>query len=286
MSDSIPEAAIAAVPADTVVWVSGSHGKLGREVCRQLRELGVRVLEADVQGPSPVDLADPDAVARSMDGATAIIHCAAIPTPEHTEPSELVRNNTMACFNALEQAWLAGIRTAVVVSSGSIYGTSFSPEPLFFSALPVNESTPLSFVDPYALTKDFTERMGEMYARRGMTVTALRPQWILTSDEAEHIARTRSDADGAASLWGWIHLEDAARACVLALRPRPEHRGYEAIVIASEDTLSITPTTELLDRHLPDAARHADFPGHVGGFDTARAAEVLDWRAERSWRHR
>ncbi len=285
MRHSLPEASIPAVTADSVVWVSGSQGKLGREVCRQLRALGVRVLEADVHGPSPVDLSDAEEVARSMHGASAIIHCAAIPTPEHTEPSELVRNNTMACFNALEQAWLAGIRTAVLVSSGSIYGTSFSPEPLLFSSVPVNESTPLAFVDPYALTKDFTERMGEMYARRGMTVTALRPQWILTSGEADHIARTRSDADGAASLWGWIHLEDAARACVLALQPRPEHRGYESIVIASEDTLSITPTAELLDRHLPDATRHADFPGHVGGFDTARAAELLGWRATRSWRH-
>ena len=286
MRRSTPEASTAAVTEAPVVWVSGSRGKLGREVCRQLRAVGVRVLEADLQGPSPVDLTDADEVARSMQGATAIIHCAAIPTPEHTEPSELVRNNTMACFNALEQAWQAGIRTAVLVSSGSIYGTSFSPEPLLFSTLPVNESTPLDFVDPYALTKDFTERMGEMYARRGMTVTALRPHWILTSREAEHVAHTRSDADGAASLWGWIHLEDAARACVLALQPRPEHRGYEAVVIASDDTLSETPTSDLLDRHLAAATRHGDFQGHVGGFDTSRAAIVLGWHATRSWRHR
>ena len=270
----------------SVVWVSGSHGKLGREVCRQLRAVGVEVLEADVQGPSPVDLTDAEAVARSMRGATAIIHCAAIPTPEHTEPSELVRNNTMACFNALEQAWLAGVRTAVLVSSGSIYGTSFSPEPLLFSAVPVDESTPVEFVDPYALTKDFTERMGEMYARRGMTVTALRPQWILTSAEAEQIAHSRSDADGAASLWGWIHLEDAARACVLALHPLPEHRGYEAVVIASDETLSETPTEELLDRHLTAATRQQNFEGHTGGFNSSHAASVIGWHPTRSWRHR
>ena len=285
MSHPLREASPPAGTEAPVVWVSGSRGKLGREVCRQLRAVGVRVLEADLQGASPVDLTDADEVARSMRGATAIIHCAAIPTPEHTDPSELVRNNTMACFNALEQAWKAGIRTAVLVSSGSIYGTSFSPEPLLFSTLPVNESTPIDFVDPYALTKDFTERMGEMYARRGMTITALRPQWILTSREAEHVARTRSDADGAASLWGWIHIEDVARACVLALQPRPEHRGYEVVVIASEDTLSETPTSDLLDRHLGAATRHRDFQGHVGGFDTSRAAIVLGWHATRSWRH-
>ncbi|MGC5169028.1 NAD-dependent epimerase/dehydratase family protein [Microbacterium sp. DT81.1] len=273
------------LPDASVVWVSGSHGKLGREVCCQLRAAGVQVLEADAHGPSPVELTDPDAVARSMRGATAVIHCAAIPSPENIEPSELVRNNTMACFNALEQAWLAGVRTAVLISSGSIYGTAWSPDPLFFSALPVDESTPLEFVDPYALTKDFTERMGEMYARRGMTVTALRLHWILTAREAEHVARTADDTEGAANLWGWVELEDAARACVLSLQPRAEHRGYEAIVIASDETLSETPTGDLLNRHLPDARRKGDFDGHTGGFDTSRAASVIGWHATRSWRH-
>lgn len=146
-----PERPTVTLPDASVVWVSGSHGKLGHEVCRQLRAAGVEVLEADAHGPNPVELTDPAAVARSMRGATAIIHCAAIPSPEHTEPSDLVRNNTMACFNALEQAWLAGARTAVLISSGSIYGTAWSPEPLF-SALPVDESTPLEFVDPQPTT--------------------------------------------------------------------------------------------------------------------------------------
>jgi len=279
------DASIGATTASSVVWVSGAQGKLGRAVCRQLRAVGVEVLEADLRGPTGVDLTDAGAVARSMRGASAIIHCAAIPSPEHVEPSELVRNNTMACFNALEQAWQAGVRTAVLASSGSIYGTAFSPDPLTFSAVPVDESTPLEFVDPYALTKDFTERMGEMYARRGMTVTALRLHWILSAAEAEHVAHVADDAEGAANLWGWVELEDAARACVLALHPRSGHRGYEAVVIASDETLSHTPTSDLLDRHLPTATRRRDFPDHVGGFDTSRAAGVLDWHATRSWRH-
>ena len=281
---SASQRSTADVTQPAVVWVSGSQGKLGREVCRQLREAGVGVLEADMQGPSAVDLTDAAAVARSMRGATAMIHCAAIPTPDGIDPSELVRNNTMACFNALEQAWLAGARTAVLASSCAIYGTAFSPEPLRYSAVPVDESTPLDFVDPYALTKDFTERMGEMYARRGMTVTALRLQWILTKSEARHIARSTSDADGAANLWGWVDLEDAARACVLALKPHPEHRGYEAVVIASDESLSDTPTTELFDQHLATATRRREFHEHAGGFDTSRAASVIGWHPSGSWR--
>lgn len=81
-------------------------------------------------GVLPVELGDPAAVAASMAGCEAIIHCAAIPSPERVEPAELVRNNTMTTFNALEEAWKAGIRTAVLASSGSIYGTAWSPEPI------------------------------------------------------------------------------------------------------------------------------------------------------------
>jgi hypothetical protein len=36
----------------------------------------------------------------------------------------------MSTFNALEEGWKVGIRTAVLASSGSIYGTAWSPEPI------------------------------------------------------------------------------------------------------------------------------------------------------------
>jgi nucleoside-diphosphate-sugar epimerase len=267
-----------------VVWVSGAAGKLGREVTHHLRQAGHQVIEADSHGPTPVELTDARAVAASMAGANVMVHCAAIPSPENIDPAELVHNNTMACFNALEQAWLAGIRTAVLASSGSIYGTAWSPEPLAFAEVPITEETPLAYVDPYALSKDFTERMGQMFSRRGMTVTALRLHWILSAAESRRVAHASDDAAGVANLWGYVDLHDAARACLLALQPRAEHRGYEVLVIAGDDTLSDVPTEELLSRYLPETHRRRRFVGHDGLFDTSRAAEVLDWRPTHSWR--
>jgi len=271
---------MAAARPHRTVWVSGSAGKLGGEVCRQLRAAGHRVLEADVAGPDPVDLLDPAAVAASLRGADAIIHCAAIPSPEQIDPAELVKINTLTCFNALEQAWLAGIRTAVVASSGSIYGTAWSPEPLPYEAVPVDEDTPLRYVDPYALTKDFTERTAAMYARRGMITTALRFHWILSAEESAGLAGSGDDAAGGSNLWGYVDLGDAARACLLALDPRPEHSGCEVLVIAAAETLSATPTEQLLDRYLPEAERLRPIPGTAGGFDTTRAERTLGWRPE------
>lgn len=270
------------------VWVSGSAGKLGREVVGQLRAAGAALIEADIAGAPPVDLLDPAAVGASMAGVDAIIHCAAIPSPQGIDPAELVRINSLATFNALEQAWLAGIETAVVASSGSIYGTAWAgdwaQEPVLYSSVPVDEDTPLAYVDPYALTKDVTEATARMFHRRGMTVTALRLHWIATPEEARRRADEAEDGARINDLWGYVDLRDAARAGILALDPLPAHRGYEALVIAAADTASRTPTDVLLDRYLPAAERRRTFPGTRGLFDSARAAETIGWRPEHSWR--
>lgn len=270
------------------VWVSGSSGRLGREVARQLRAAGERVLEADIAGDPSVDLLDPDAVAASMTGADAIIHCAAIPSADAVEPHELVRINTLATFNALEQAWLAGVQTAVLASSGSIYGTAWAgewaPEPVVYDAVPIDESTPLAYVDPYAFTKDATEAAGRMFHRRGMTVTALRLHWIITPEDARRTADEADDAARTNDLWGYVDLRDAARASILALDPTPAHSGYEALVVAADDTASHTPTAELLDRHLPGAERRRPVRGTAGLFDCSRAAATIGWRPEHGWR--
>lgn len=268
------------------VWVSGSAGKLGAEVCRQLRAEGHDVLEADAgaSGPAAVDLLDPAAVAASLRGADAIVHCAAIPSPEDVSPAHLVENNTMSTFNALEEAWKAGIRTAVLASSGSIYGTAWAPDLLTQPYVPVDEDSPLQYVDPYALTKDLLERMGQMYARRGMTVTALRFHWIATTDELRRRAESEPDQEGARMLWGYVHLEDAARASVLALPPSSDREPFEALVIAASDTWAPQPTEQLLDRYSPQSQRRAALPGTTGAFDSSRAARIIGWVPQADWR--
>jgi UDP-glucose 4-epimerase len=268
------------------VWVSGARGKLGAEVCRQLPAAGHEVIEVDLEadGDGAVDLLDRHAVARSLRAADAIIHCAAIPSPEGIAPADLVHTNTMSTFNALEEAWSAGIRTAVLASSGSIYGSAWSPEPLTPPYVPVDEESPLEYVDPYALSKDLLERMGQMYARRGMTVTALRFHWILTRDEVRGLVDAVPEDDGARGLWGYVDLEDAARACVLSLTPRTGEDRYQALLIAASDTRVGRPTEELLAQHCPDSELRIALRGTAGGFDCSRARRVIGWTPRARWR--
>lgn len=265
------------------VWVSGAHGRLGRAVCAQLAAAGHEVVAADVTGPDPVDLLDRSAVARSLAGCDAIIHAAGIPSPADIEPVDLVRTNVLTTFNALEEAHRAGCRLAVLASSGSIWGSAWSDE-VSHRRIPVDETNPLDYVDPYAFTKDVLERAGQMYARRGMTVTALRFHWILDPDEVRTQAAGQTEEEGVKNLWGYVDREDAARACVLALSPRPGTGPYTCLVIAAADTTRRTPTRELLARHLPDIEVTAIPEGTAGCFDCSRARDVLGWEPRASWR--
>ncbi|MFI5697986.1 NAD-dependent epimerase/dehydratase family protein [Kribbella sp. NPDC051586] len=266
------------------IWVSGARGKLGAEVCRQLVAGGHEVIEADLSGPGPVDLMDRDAVARSMRGAEAIVHCAGIASPENIEPVRLFELNALTTFNALEEAWKLGIRTAVLASSGSIYGTAWSPEEIGTPDVPVDEDTDLRYVDPYALTKDVLERMGQLYARRGVQVTALRFHWILTPDEVRRYIADAPPKDNRRNLWGYVDLAEAARACVLSLEPRT-HDRFATLVIAAEDTGRHEPTAALLARYSPQTRIHTELAGTTSLFDSSRAAAVINWTHHTTWRN-
>jgi nucleoside-diphosphate-sugar epimerase len=237
-----------------------------------------------------------------MHGVDAIVHCAGIASPENIEPVELFEVNALTTFNALEEAWKAGVRTAVLASSGSIYGTAWAPEELDIPSVPIDEKTELRYVDPYALTKDVLERMGQMYARRGMQVTALRLHWILTPDEVLRWIADVPPEDNRRNLWGYVDLSEAARACLLALEPRTTHHPaleprvsgsvaleprdtqYAALVLAAEDTGRREPTEQLLRDHYPNATLDRPLPGTSSPFDSSRAAEMLGWHHHSTWR--
>ncbi|MGZ0152442.1 NAD-dependent epimerase/dehydratase family protein [Kribbella sp. WER1] len=282
------------------IWVSGARGKLGAEVCRQLVADGHEVVGADRTGPpgSPgagaradpvgvvtevVELGDREAVARSLAGAEAVVHCAGIASPENIDPVRLLEANAITTFNVLEEAWKLGIRTVVLASSGSIYGTAWSPEEIGTPVVPLDEDTELRYVDPYALTKDILERTGQLYARRGVQVTALRFHWILTPAEVREYITGAPPEENRRNLWGYVDLAEAARACVLSLRPR-SHDPYAVLVIAAEDTGRHEPTRDLLARYSPATEIRGDLTGTASLFDCTRAAKTIGWTHRSTWR--
>lgn len=283
------------------VAVTGSSGHLGCAVVDDLLAEGYRVVALDRAAPEPaqaVRLArhhrwtdtSVETMAGLLEGCSALIHLAAYPTPMD-RPAELVfGNNTLATFVALEAAGTVGIRRAVIASSGSAYGTAWSPEPTHPRYVPIDEDHPMDNAEPYGLSKEVDERTAATMVRRfGMSVAALRFHWIAHRDQQlaaiERQRGPRDWADELRNLWGYVDLRDAARACRLAIeRAAVQPYGFAAVNIVAADALSEVPITELVAAHAPDIEVRAALGPQQGAYAIERAREVLGWTPQHSWR--
>ncbi|PRY02236.1 NAD-dependent epimerase/dehydratase family protein [Allonocardiopsis opalescens] len=276
------------------VLVTGAAGLLGRAVLARYAAAGVAVtalVEAD-PGDLPADRVavgdarDPELVAEALRDVDAVAHLAAIPRPGGGVPDEHVfANNTAATFTVLDGAGRAGVHRAVTASSLAATGTSFGWEKAPPAYLPLDESVPLRPADPYALSKQTDEATAAMVARRyGMSVTALRfPHLAAPPESKEGLAAHYcvDPAVGAPHLWAYLHPDDAARACALALTvPGP---GRHVAFLAAPRTYAAQPTEELLARYHPDVPRRALLPGRAVPIDTRHARELLGFEAELLW---
>ncbi len=221
-----------------------------------------------------------------------MIHLAAIPAPVGHPPEVVFTNNTQATFAALEAAGSVGIRRAAIASSGSAYGTAWSPQPTRVRYVPIDEHHPMINFDPYGLSKEVDERTAAVMARRfSMSVAALRFHWIATRDQqlAGIAAQRKGPRDWADELREHLGLRRSAR-CRVGVpvgdrgggADRPY--GFVPLNIVAADSLMETPITDLLAEHAPEIEVRTPLGPTQGAFAIDRAAEVIGWVPQHSWR--
>ncbi|MCZ4494222.1 MAG: NAD-dependent epimerase/dehydratase [Conexibacter sp.] len=275
------------------VLVTGAAGQLGREVVAHLADRGIPVTALELREPGdlPVDrvvvgsASDVAAVRRALDGADAVIHLAALREPSLGTAEEVFVGNTSATFTVLEQAARAGVRRAVVASSYALIGLPFATRVRHPAYLPIDEDTPPQIEDPYALSKQVDELVGQMmWWRHGLSVCALRFPFLGGLDaELPERARaiTRDLALGATEMWAYLETRDGASACVAGLtEPAP---GFHVVGLAAPETLVPYPTADLLDVFHPDVPRRRPFVGRAAAVDASRARALLNWAPEHLW---
>jgi nucleoside-diphosphate-sugar epimerase len=281
------------------VLVTGASGLLGRAVVTDLLASGYAVHAIDQRRPETLpdgpawfmqaDLHDVGQVAGAMKGCVAVIHLGGIPAPYSHADEVVFRNNTLATFTVFQAASILGITRIAFASSGSLYGTAWTPKRFLMRYVPVDEAHPFLPHDAYALTKEVDEATARMFVRRDhMSAAALRFHWIATREQQLERVRLRGDEVTpveARQMWGYVDLRDAARACRLALEVaevRPY--GFRPFNIVAADTLITVPTEEALRRAAPDTEIRSPLPGFTGGFDISAAKAVLGWEPLHSWR--
>jgi nucleoside-diphosphate-sugar epimerase len=275
------------------VLVTGAAGLVGSAVLDLLVTRGTPATALVLEPPGrPLpadrivvgDARDPDTVADALRDADAVIHLAAIPAPDRDPDARVFGWNTQATFTVLDQAGRAGVRRAVIASSYAICGLPFARRPLRMPYLPIDAALPLQITDPYALSKQTDEATAAMMSLQyRMTVVALRMPFIGSAeDRLPMMARHWADdpRSGAADLWSYLDVRDAARALVASLDPAAP--GNHVVYVAAPETLAPYPTEELLERFHPGVP-HPPFTGRTVPIDLAPARDLLGFTADHVW---
>ncbi|MFI5843310.1 NAD-dependent epimerase/dehydratase family protein [Catenuloplanes sp. NPDC051500] len=155
--------------------VTGASGMLGSFVVQRLSDAGVPVLGFDLRAPteSPAgtthviaDVRDPEAMAKAVAGARAVVHCAAaLPSYAADQIRSVIVDGTR---NVLTTAHRAGVERVVHISTTAVYGLP--------TVVPTTEDYPPTPVDDYGRAKVAAEELCEKFRADGLCVPILRPK--------------------------------------------------------------------------------------------------------------
>lgn len=298
--------AVSTVDAVDTVAVTGGNGTVGRAAIERLDEAGYRTVnlnrgkrdEAVADAYLRTDLLDAGDVYGSMAKCTpdAVVHLGMIPNPEGTPEHTTFESNATSTYLVLEAARALDVERVALASSLSALGAGFEDDPVDVSSLPLDEDHPLTPTTPYGLGKQVLEVIADGFGRRAgppRTVSSLRFPWVTTpsaieatfagSDRSVEAIREAGFFHTARNtLFSYLHSADAARAVQAAVEATFE--GHERFWLTAPDTTTTTPTETLVAEYYPDATLREEPSGTSSLVSSAKAARLLDWSADRTWR--
>lgn len=276
------------------IALTGSTGKLGTVVARELRDAGHDVVGMDIvgaRGPSfvQVDLTDYGQVIDALggvgdrhEGIDAVVHLGAIPAPGIRSDIATFHNNMAATFNVFWAAVRLGIRRIVYASSETVQGLPFDAPPPY---VPVDEDYAPRPESVYSLVKTLEERLAAELVRwhPDLSITALRFSNVMVPEDYAEFPSFDADARLRKwNLWGYIDARDGAQAVQRALEVAPP--GFDNFLIAAADTVMSRPNDELLAEVFPDVPAVREFGPHDTLLSIEKARRMLGYEPQHTWR--
>ncbi|MFS0735138.1 NAD(P)-dependent oxidoreductase [Microbacterium sp. 1P10UB] len=275
------------------IALTGSSGKLGSVVARELTAAGHDVIGLDrtgERGPQFVqlDLTDYGQVVDALAGVDravgfdAVVHLGAIPAPGLMTDAATFHNNMTSTFNVFWAAVRLGIRRIVYASSETVLGLPFDVPPPY---IPVDEEYPPRPESVYSIVKTLEEQLARELVRwhPDLSITALRFSNVMWPEDYDEFPSFDADAFARKwNLWGYIDARDGAQAIDRALDVAPV--GFETYIIAAADTVMSRPNAELVAEVFPEVPVHGEIGEHDTMLSIAKARRVLGYEPQHSWR--
>jgi len=276
------------------IAVTGSNGKLGREVVRGLTDAGHEVFGLDAVGArsdrfTRIDLTNYGSVVDAFssvndryDSLDAVVHLAAIPAGGLETDSATFFNNMNSTFNVFQAARRAGIKRIVYASSETLLGIPFEIEPPY---LPVDEEYPSRPESMYSVVKHLEEELAAKLVRWDpeLSLTGLRFSNVLDATDYENQGKWAADPRLRIwNLWGYIDTRDGALAVLRALENG--QRGFDTFVIANAENVVGRPSAELAAEYFPAVELKRALEGDETLLSIAKARRILKFEPQHSWR--
>ncbi len=275
------------------ILVTGSDGVVGSALAARLEAADIGVVRFDIRHSPPGDILNKDALRRSMEGCTGVVHLGAVSRviwgEENEEKCRMV--NIEGTRNVVESAadMQGGRPWVVFVSSREVYGSKTT------SGL-VTEDASLEPINTYGRSKLAGERMTLQAREDGISTSVVRlsnvyggmndhPTRVVPVFVGNALAGEPLSVEGREHTFDFTYITDAARGleCVVrmmnegASMPPPIHLATGKAVtlqylaeIICEKTHSNSPIIQVPPRSF-------DVDYFVG--DPSRAEAILGWKA-------
>jgi len=167
------------------------------------------------------DVLDPESLQNAIIGCSGVIHAAGLTHVKAPRGREPEQTNVRGTENVVRAAAEGGANRVLLVSSVSVYGESRHPR---------HEESPCRPVGPYASSKREAERVAIALSKElSLDLVILRLATLYGEDDPGNVARLIRGIDrrhfamlgSGENRKSLLHRDDAARACLDALRNAP-----------------------------------------------------------------